>query len=272
MKTLRALLTAVCVSVLVNCAAPANAIFVVLNETFDNDSGFTKADADPTATSFFVSDNGDQYWGIIDPVGATDDYDLDPDAPPDGSPAYTGFSGNYLHGENIGQPGDSHTLPLSLTWSNLDISGLVDLMFSGLFAAQNPAEFESTDFLKIQYRIDSDVGAFTELFWFSADGDPGGNNDELAFDSDADGTVDGATLSTTAASFSKAITGTGSTLDLRVLMSSNANDEAFAFDSFMVTGVPEPSAFLFGGLVCGVIGLAAMGRRFASGPSIDKAS
>jgi hypothetical protein len=34
--------------------------------------------------------------------------------------------------------------------------------------------------------------------------------------------------------------------------------------SFNITGVPEPSAFLFGGLLCGVIGAARLRRRLAA--------
>jgi hypothetical protein len=135
-------------------------------------------------------------------------------------------------------------------------------MFSGLFAADNPGNFESTDFIKIQYRFDG-AGAFSELFWFSANGEAGSDNDELAVDNDANGTVDGATLTLAAASFSKAIPGTGSTLDVRILMASSDNTEAIAFDSISVTAtaVPEPGAVLFGCVVCGAVGLTVARRK-----------
>ena len=44
---------------------------------------------------------------------------------------------------------------------------------------------------------------------------------------------------------------------------SSSGENAIPFDStsFTITAVPEPSAFLFGGLVCGIVGLVQMGRK-----------
>jgi hypothetical protein len=248
----------------------------VLFEDFDDDTttGFLKLEDDDTAAAFHVSGNGDSYWGINDPTGSTDDFDEGASVP-DGIPSYT-FpvgSGNYFVGEDINEPGGSHTIPLSITWSNLDITGLSNLYFSGLFAADGDFENGLTgDYIRVQYRINSDVGTWTDLLWFSGTDISG--TDPLALDGDMDGTGTdgvGTTLTTTAQFFSASIGDTGTTLDLRIQMSSNDLVEAFAFDSITVA-VPEPSAFLFGGLVCGVIGLGAAWRRLAGKAAVPKAA
>ena len=253
MRAVGVFLYACAVFAVLSCAVPVHAV-IVLNEAFNNDDAFAKTDVN---TSSSLSDGSSDYWGIHDPTGTTDDFGDGPDATAAGVPVYSGFTGNFLIAEDIDAhpDNDDDDPPFRLTWNNLPVTGLTDFMFSGRFAAQTAAEFESSDFVKIQYRFNSDVDAFTELFWFSADGDIGGNNDELALDNNFDGTVDGAPLSETSAVFTKAISGTGTTLDIRIEMVSSDSNEAFAFDDIMVSAVPEPTAFLFGGLVCGVIGL-----------------
>ena len=264
------------ISVVISVAVPANAIIVEdFNSALDAPV-IAKADNDGVGTTlFFVNPTGNDYWGINDPVGTTDDYDGDAEAPPTGVPAFVFpiLSGNFFNGEDINSPGgEPYENPLSLTWSNVDISGLTDLVFSGLFAAQENA-WDGNHYIKIQYRIDEANASdpYNELLWFSSDEDPIEDDDELAFDADRDGVGDDTNavdvLTLTAANFSATISGTGSLLDLRILMNSNDNNEAFAFDTLTVVGVPEPSAFLFGGLVCGVFGMTAVRRRLIRKPA-----
>jgi hypothetical protein len=271
------------VLLVLNLAIPARAV-IVLSENFNDDSDndatdapFVKADANTSPTSFFVDPSGtDDYWGIHDPVGSTGDYDEGATVPDAGQiPAYT-FplgSGNYLVGENLPSHdiAGSGDIPFSLTWNNLNITGLTDLGFYGLFAAQTPANGAdyttglTGDFVRVFYRINADAGAFTNLLWFSGRNISG--NNPLSLDGDFSGGGDAAAgdLSLTAALYSVAIPTNGTThttLDLRIEMSTNGNDSPFAFDSIAVQTVPEPAAFLFGGLVCAVVGLTAVGRRF----------
>jgi hypothetical protein len=111
----------------------------------------------------------------------------------------------------------------------------------------------------VQYRLNG-AGSFIDLLAFSGQNVAG--DDALALDTNFDGLGDSTALNETAASFTRAISGTGTTLDLRVLMSVDQNSEAFAFDSFSVTGVPEPSAVIFGVLICGVVGVISVGRKW----------
>jgi hypothetical protein len=257
-----------------NLAVPALAV-IVLSENFNDDTDndatdapFVKADVDTSPTSFFVNNDGDSYWGIHDPVGTTDDYDdaVGTIVPIAGAiPAFTGFDGNYLVGEQLVDHVDAFDdLPLSLTWNNLNITGLIGLQFSGLFAHENPpGDVETADFLRISYRLNSDAGAFTNLLWFSRDvaqPDP----EPLGVDADFDGNAEGGTPLTLAAQlFSVPIITNGTThttLDLRIQMAVDQHgDGAFALDNISVA-VPEPAAFKFGGVVCTVVGLAWVGR------------
>jgi hypothetical protein len=284
MRNWRFLFCTVALFVAGSAATPANGNIVVLLENFDDDidnnatdAPFVKADSNTSPTSFFVSTAGadweNDYWGIHDPAASPGTADFDsgtfptqtvPDA--GAIPAFTNFIGNYLVGENL----DQHTntafddIPLSLTWNNLNIAGLTGLQFSGLFAAQTD-EFQSGltgDYIRVLYRIDSDSSdptTFANLLWFSGDGGPGGDN--LAVDPGFDGTGEGTALTLAAANFTAAIPSTGTTLDLRILMSSNANGEEMAFDSISITGVPEPSAFFACGLISAVVGVGAAVRR-----------
>jgi hypothetical protein len=207
----------------------------VLNETFATDSAFTKADADG-AENFFAGPSSNRYWGINDPDGNSDDYDGG--TPPAASevPDYTLFSGNFFNGEFVSANGD--TQPMQLDWSDLDISGKTDIMFSGLFAANGDFEdavplLSSSDYIRIQYRIDSDSGAFTNLLWFSAETMTLGT-DPLSVDANFDGIGTGIALTLAAQSFSASIADPGSTLDLRILMTVQTLEE-IAFDSISVT-------------------------------------
>jgi hypothetical protein len=235
------------------CASPVPAV-LVLGETFNSDSAFTKADDDGPQSLFAI---GDEYWGINDPSGGTDDYDGDSE--PSGVPNYSGFGGNFFNGGNELED-EGAELPLQLDWSNLPIAGLTNLMFSGLFAAHG--DFDnglSGDYVRVLYRIDDNPSGFTDLLWFSAENDK--SDAALAVDADFNGTGEGTVLTKTAAIFSEAIQGTGNTLDLRILMSTDNEEKEFAFDALTITGVPEPGAYLFGCLVFGITVLVSFGRR-----------
>ena len=285
MNISRVLVWSVAVLLTLNLAIPARAV-IVLSENFNDDTDndatdapFVKADVDTSPTSFFVANDGGAYWGINDPTGSTDDYDdtVGTIVPIAGAiPAFTGFAGNFLVGEQLVDHSSAFDdLPFSLTWNNLDITGLIGLQFSGQFAHENPpGDVETPDFLRVSYRLNSDAGAFTNLLWFSRDNakpDP----EPLGVDADFDGDAEGGTALTLAAAlFSVPIPTNGTThtsLDLRILMAvDQSGDGAFALDNISVA-VPEPAAFLFGGLICGVVGLAAVGRWIASKKTTTKA-
>jgi hypothetical protein len=220
------------VFLMLSLSDPATAVSV-LNETFANDSAFTKSDADSFESFYRDTEDANEYWGINDPNGNTDDYDGDPPPASGDVPPYTGFSGNFLNVEDTNA--QLKVQPLRLDWSNLNISGRTGLQFSGLFAARG--DFEAVpvndDFIRVEYRIDSDSAAFTNLIWFSPEASPS-EPDQLRVDDNFDGVGTGTALNVAAQSFSVSIVGTGSTLDLRILMDADGLEE-LAFDSISVT-------------------------------------
>jgi hypothetical protein len=97
----------------------AMAAVLVLNETFDDTSNFT------TSTSLF-SDGSADYLGLTG--GSVEDFGGD--SSPSLGKSYSGFDGSFLTGQDL--DGEGASLPITLTWSGLDISGLTNLTFTGL--------------------------------------------------------------------------------------------------------------------------------------------
>lgn len=206
----------------------AAATVIVLDETFDDATGFT------TSTPFFSDGSGD-YFGL---TGGTPDFGGDSE--PSGIPSFTGTSGSYLVGEDL--DGEGASLPLTVTWSGLDITGLTSLVFTGNFGA-SVGGIDLVDDLQLEYSIDS--GAFVTLvdFDFLSDGDNFNNVFTLV-----GGTSPADDLGLALSEFSADIAGTGNTLDLRLTVDLNGGNEEFAVDDFSIVGVPEPSSLALLGL------------------------
>lgn len=196
-----------------------NRIAVALNETFDNDSQFKKS-------SKFFSDGSNDYFGI---------YKQDAN----NIKSYTGFTNKFLTGQDL--DGEGASLPITLTWSNIDIKWLTDLKFSGDFASffDSPGDIDAADFIKISYSIDG--GQQQNLLWFSgSDFSSASFNGVLKQDTNFDGIGDGQVLNNEAQNFSTAITETGSTLDLTLEINLDSTNEDFALDNFLITGITAP--------------------------------
>ncbi len=198
----------------------------LFTETFDDASGFT------VTTGSFFSDGSSDYLGINDGAGGGD-YGGGP--APSGSKAYTGFTGSYLEGQDLN--GEGGPIPVTVTWTGIDISGQVDLAFSGDFAEffDFPGDIDSAEFIKVEYQIDG--GGFQRLLTFEgADftSSSGTFNGNFRQDTDFDGEGDGIQLTGAAQTFEVGIAGTGSTLDLRLLVNVEAGDEDFAVDNFTI--------------------------------------
>ena len=217
----------------------------VLNENFESASGFT------TSAAFF-SDNSNDYFGIS---GGASDFFVGSFSNTDVK-NYTGFSGGFLTGEDL--DGEGAGLPITVTWSGLDISGLTDLTFSGLFAEffDSPGDIDALDSFVIESRIDN--GDFETVLEFegvnfTSSGQFNGNF----------GAADtGDQLGSAATLFTRSIVGTGSLLDLRISIDLNAGDEDFAIDDIIITGtraipLPGGAALAFAGL----LGVAGTRRR-----------
>jgi hypothetical protein len=196
-----------------------NRIAVVLNETFDNNSQFTKS-------SKFFSDGSNDYFGIYN-QNATD------------IKSYTGFTNYFLTGQKLQQKTTSP--PITITWSNLDIKWLTNLQFNADFASffDSSGDIDSDDFIKVYYTIDG--GQEQNLLWLSgANFNSGSTNGIFSQDTNFDGVGDGQVLGNAAQNFTAAITGTGSKLKLKLEISLDEVNEDFAIDNFLITGITAP--------------------------------
>lgn len=203
------------------------------SEGFDDQTGFT-------VNSVFFSDGGGDYLGLTG--GASDDFGTG--TTPSELKAYSGFEGGYLTGMDL--DGEGATMPVILDWMGIDISGMSSPEFSGDFAEffDSPGDIDEPDYIRVQYQVDA--GGYVDLLWFSAadfSSTSGPYNGVLREDTDFDGIGEGTALGDAAQTFTKVITGTGSSLDLRLSVSVDSGDEDFAVDNFTVTegsGGPAP--------------------------------
>ena len=195
----------------------------ILNDTFDATSNFT------TSHPFFS--NGDRvYFGI---TGDTDDFGGD--NTPSGLKPYEGFFGNYLTGMRLNGMGAS--LPITITWENINIQNISDLIFKGDFAeyVDEPGHIDAGDFILVEYQIDAN-GFQPLLSFVGADFSSNSFNGIFREDTNFDGVGDGQSLNYLRQRFTKQIPDTGSVLDLRISVSVNAHEEDFALDNIILTG------------------------------------
>ena len=152
---------------------------------------------------------------------------------------YVGFSGNFFAAQDIDDGGwTGSASPSQLTWSSINIQNYSSLKFSGDFASIASSYIDASDYVKVEYRIDG--GSWTNLIWFENDGTT--YNTYFLEDTDFDGTGDGTSLGNqNTASFTKNITGTGNSMDIRITVAVNAANEDFAFDNFKIEGTPDGS-------------------------------
>ncbi len=219
---------------------------VFFTETFDDSSGFT------TSTPFFSDDDvstGDDFFGL----GGTAD-DWGGDSTPSGLKAYTGFVGGILTGMDL--DGEGASLPVTVDWTGIDITGRTGLEFAGDFAEffDAPGDIDATDQLFVEAQIDG--GGYVTILEFTPGAFTSGDSVNGFFFND------GVQLGNAAQNFTGAIAGTGTTLDLRLTINLNAGDEDFGADNFTLRSdaVPEPGSMVVLGLV-GLTGLLSRRRR-----------
>jgi len=221
----------------------------LLDEPFDGTSQFSTStplfndDAASSGFDFFGIADGDSDGGEDFGVAGTVNYK-----------AYTGFTDNFLTGMDM--DGEGASLPITVTWSSINISGYNTLEFTSDFAEffDTPGDIDQTDDqILVEYQIDG--GGYQNLLAFEgadfdSGTDPFQNNGNFREDADFDGEGDpaGTQLTTAFQSFTKSIAGTGTSLDLRLTVSVNSGDEDFAADNFKITGVlaaPDTDAPIF---------------------------
>lgn len=203
----------------------------VLVEPFDDSSQFTISEP------AFFSDGSSDYFGLH---GSADNWGAG--TTPSGVKAYTGFdtaTGSILTGMDL--DGEGASLPIVVDWTGLNIAGLTGLQFSGDFAEffDDPGDIDEPDYILVQYQIDG--GGYLNLMAFEgADFTSSGiYNGIFRQDTNFDGTGDGLALGNAAQNFAELIVGTGTTLDIRLLVSVDSGDEDFGIDNFLVIdGVP----------------------------------
>ena len=195
----------------------------LLTETFSTTTQFT-------GEQWFWSDGSTDYYGI-----APSNYGSQSSATEN---SFSGHTGEYLTGEDMDGYGSEtnlpsgFSLPAELIWS-IDVSGYTSLEFSGLFGSAYANKHDGSDYLKISASLDGG-SSYTEVLAFEST--TTGTNGALSQDTDSDGIGDGTQLTSTLQTFTSSISGTGTTLLLKLEASFNSGDEDFAVDDFSVTG------------------------------------
>ncbi|MEL7314883.1 MAG: ExeM/NucH family extracellular endonuclease [Cyanobacteria bacterium J06559_3] len=191
----------------------------IFQESFETDGNGTRY---TTSVAEFTDGFAD-FFTRTDGSNVTSSYVV---SNPDGS---FHFAAQDIDGE-----GASSTQTLS--FFGIDITDFTNLSFSALFAEDDASDgnedWDTPDNVLVQYQIDG--GGFQNLLAFENDGST--FNSAPLQDTDFDGTGDGSTLTSTFASFSSAIAGTGSSLDLVLTFNLNAGDEDIAVDNIQITG------------------------------------
>jgi hypothetical protein len=165
------------------------------------------------------------------------------------SGAYSSFSGTYFwatedtdYGASSAAANDIQTLDIT----GISITGASALQFRGLFGSGNErgagaSAYDSVDYIKVQAQIDG--GGYSDVIWFAylKEGRPSSDytNEPLGVDRDFDGKADSADdlLGTALQPYVASISGTGSTLDLRIQVHMEIGDEEIAFDNIQVLGL-----------------------------------
>ena len=206
-----------------------NANAQLLNETFETDAGFTITDG--AGANDFFSDGSNDYFGIYDGDG-----DLDADfgtttTNPTGLPAYSSIDGNYIAGEDIDAT-EGGTLPYTLTWSGIALSGETSLAISADFAS---TRIDADDSIILAYRLDG--GAWVEILGIA--GAAGTFNSPPFEITDFSADTGNAAATPITAAFTNigntfALAGTETTLDIRAEFRTNNSSDNFGMDNLVV--------------------------------------
>lgn len=198
-------------------ALPASAQTSLWTESFETDGNNSRY----TAVEF--TDNGNDFFTRTDGSNIAGSYVVT------GADGNSYFAGQDTDGESAGGP------IVSITFNPININGYTGLSFSGLFAEDDDGTAQDWDADALAYvEASIDGGSFTKILQFASQG---ATNTEPGLDSDFDGVADGTALTSAFATFSAAISGTGTLLTLRVTLENlEAGDEDFAFDLLEVEG------------------------------------
>ncbi|WP_293066981.1 ExeM/NucH family extracellular endonuclease [Okeania sp. SIO2B3] len=194
-----------------------NTLFVENFETDGNGTRYTTSipEFSDGAGDFFTRTDGNNigsFYEVLNPEGSF-----------------------YFAAQDI--DGEGAASQQTLTFSGIDIAGFTNLNLSTLLAEDDDGssqDWDLPDFVLFEYQIDG--GGFTNLLGIESVPDGDNFNAVPAQDTDFDGDGDGTEVTDTFASFSSAIAGTGSTLDLRITFDLDSGDEDLAIDNIEITG------------------------------------
>ncbi|MEZ5104367.1 MAG: T9SS type A sorting domain-containing protein [Draconibacterium sp.] len=167
---------------------------------------------------------------------------------------YSNYEGSkFWAGEDIDKgptcTNGSLTDAQQVTWSGINITGKTGLSVKGLFAADPIGSFQGSDWgaaqdkMEVEYRIDGGTWIKIIAFYAIAANSSSGSTGGLYLETTGDLLGDGPGLTYSFAEFSALITGTGSTLDLRVNCFANATAvQEIAFDNIRLYESPAASA------------------------------
>ncbi len=165
------------------------------------------------------------------------------------SAAYSNIEGTFFWAaEDVNDNGGNGQNPQTMEFTDINISGFNNLVFSGLFGAGNAngvgaSNYDAADFVRVEYRIDgSGADPYTAgvCFGYLNSGDT--FNEPFGLDADCDGEADNGIpgpftqLVPVMANYGFNIAATGNTLDILISVSVDSGSEEFAFDNLKVTG------------------------------------
>ncbi len=190
---------------------------------------------------FETDGNGSRYTVSVEfspasPNASNNDYFTRTDGSDiSASPAYTGQSNNWFWAaEDTDDNGGNGNKEQWLMISGINVSGYSNLQFQGLFAAPRTNRYDRLDYMHVEARIDG--GTWNKILCFSYFNNGDNFNEPLGFDADCNSEADGVQLNNTFQDFSAAIPGTGTTLDIRILVYADAASEEMAFDFLRING------------------------------------
>jgi len=192
--------------------------------------------------SFETNTNGTNYNTSIPEFsdGGTNFFSRTDGTDISGSYVVTGMDGSfYFAGMDIDDNGA--TLPVNLSTTVINVSGLSSIDFSVLLAEDDDGsneDWDEDDYLHITYSVDG--GTAQNLLWVENDGST--FNSEPLIDTDFDGTGDGAEITSVFTEFTESISLSGaSTIQFFFETNLDSGDEDIAIDNIVVsTAVTGP--------------------------------
>jgi len=193
-------------------------------QSFETTSGYTFPNGNGVGTST------QDFFDRTDSVGA----------PAQEVFTYTGFDSTYfVAAEDI--DGILTTSIGIVLIENIDISNQTNLQFTAAFASGTDVDIdESTDSISVQVNIDNT--GWVTIGKFEADSSTTGStgfNGQFAEDTNFDGFGNGTRLDGTFRDFTWNISGSGDSLDVRILVDLGSGDEEAAFDNIRIAGTPS---------------------------------